>query len=96
MPDFVIEEAEQSLLFVCAFVPTYGVITEARRVELADLFRDVDGSLVFVTVAESRKDVAGAFPGWNTAVWSADEPDHLIHFGGKRLLGLYPDASGVR
>ena len=92
MPDFVIEQAEKSLLFVCAFVPEYGVITEARRAELSEIFQDAVGGLVFVTLAESRKDLGNDFPGWNTALWVADEPNHLIHFGGKRLLGPYPDA----
>jgi len=30
-----------------------------------------------------------------TEVWCADEPDHLIHFNGKRLFGPYPDVEGA-
>lgn len=28
---------------------------------------------------------------WETEVWIAEAPDHLIHFNGKRFLGPYPD-----
>jgi adenine-specific DNA-methyltransferase len=28
---------------------------------------------------------------WETEVWVADDPDHLIHFDGERFLGPYPD-----
>jgi len=29
---------------------------------------------------------------WESEVWVADDPDHLIHFDGERFLGPYPDA----
>jgi adenine-specific DNA-methyltransferase len=28
---------------------------------------------------------------WETEVWIADNPDHLIHFDGERFLGPYSD-----
>ncbi len=28
---------------------------------------------------------------WETEVWLADAPDHLIHFDGQRFLGPYPN-----
>jgi hypothetical protein len=28
---------------------------------------------------------------WETEVWVAEDPDHLIHFDGERFLGPYPD-----
>jgi len=29
---------------------------------------------------------------WESEVWIAEDPDHMIHFNGKRFLGPYPDA----
>ncbi len=26
---------------------------------------------------------------WETEVWTADSPDHLIHFNGEKFLGPY-------
>jgi hypothetical protein len=28
---------------------------------------------------------------WETEVWIASEPDHIIHLNGERFLGPYPD-----
>ncbi|NOT53953.1 MAG: hypothetical protein HOP18_05040 [Deltaproteobacteria bacterium] len=28
---------------------------------------------------------------WESEVWIADDPDHMIHFNGERFLGPYPD-----
>ena len=32
---------------------------------------------------------------WETEVWIAEHPDHLIHFDGERFLGPYPDVLGA-
>lgn len=95
VPDLVIEEPAKRLLILCDLVPTREIITEGRRQELADLFRGAFESLVFVTVAESRKELSRDFQAWNTVAWAADEPDHLIHFNGERFLGPYPDVLGA-
>lgn len=29
---------------------------------------------------------------WESEVWIADDPEHMIHFNGDRFLGPYPDA----
>jgi len=28
---------------------------------------------------------------WETEVWVAENPDHLVHFNGKRFLGPYKE-----
>lgn len=35
--------------------------------------------------AEFRKNVTNI--AWETEVWIADNPDHMIHFNGNRFLG---------
>jgi len=30
---------------------------------------------------------------WETEVWIADEPDHMMHFNGERFLGPDPDVA---
>ncbi len=39
----------------------------------------------FPTRAEFRKNAADI--AWETEVWIADNPDHMIHFNGGRFLG---------
>lgn len=31
---------------------------------------------------------------WETEVWCADDPTHLIHFNGERFLGPYNTSAG--
>jgi hypothetical protein len=31
---------------------------------------------------------------WETEVWTAEAPDHLIHFNGERFLGPYRSGQG--
>ena len=33
---------------------------------------------------------------WETEVWVAENPDHLIHLNGSRFLGPYEKLSGKR
>ncbi len=42
----------------------------------------------FPSRAETRKYLADI--AWETEVWCADAPSHLIHFDGERFLGPYP------
>jgi adenine-specific DNA-methyltransferase len=37
-----------------------------------------------VTFRKFAKDIA-----WETEVWIADNPDHMIHFNGDKFLGPY-------
>ncbi|MEI6351746.1 MAG: BsuBI/PstI family type II restriction endonuclease [Verrucomicrobiota bacterium] len=54
-------------------------------------------SLVFVTAFETRGAMQGFLSqiSWETEVWIAENPDHLIHFNGERFLGPYPDVLGA-
>lgn len=42
---------------------------------------------------ESRRTMQTFIPhiAWESEVWMADDPDHMIHFNGERFLGPYPD-----
>jgi hypothetical protein len=46
---------------------------------------------VFVTAFLDRQAMREYLPdiAWETEVWVADAPSHLIHFNGERFLGPY-------
>ena len=59
--------------------------------ELASLFKGANPGIVYVTAFPDRS-VMGRRLGeisWETEVWCADAPTHLIHFNGERFLGPY-------
>ncbi|MEU9456791.1 BsuBI/PstI family type II restriction endonuclease [Streptomyces sp. NPDC048277] len=46
--------------------------------------RTIVGLSTHLRVRRTTKDIA-----WETDVWCADNPTHLIHFNGERFLGPY-------
>jgi adenine-specific DNA-methyltransferase len=91
MPDLVVHYEDQGWLVLVEAVTSHGPVNLKRRNELKQLFRSSREGLVFVTAFSSRKEMARylAEISWETEVWVADKPDHMIHFDGERFLGPY-------
>jgi hypothetical protein len=89
LPDIVVYDEDREWLFLIEAVTSHGPISPKRWVELEEAFKDCKVGLVYVTAfpdrAEFRKNAADI--AWETEVWIADNPDHLIHFNGERFLG---------
>ena len=70
---------------------SHGPVDGKRHEELAHLFAGSDAGLVFVTAFPSRNIMTRYIVeiAWETEVWVADAPSHLIHFNGSRFLGPY-------
>ncbi len=93
MPDVVLYYAERNWLLLVESVTSHGPMDGKRHAELAQLFAQSSAGLVFVTAFPNRsimsrylRDIA-----WETEVWIADAPSHLIHFNGERFLGPYEE-----
>ncbi|MCC7519217.1 MAG: restriction endonuclease [Verrucomicrobiae bacterium] len=93
MPDVVVHDPKRGWLVIGEAVTSAGVVDGKRRRELKELFAGFRTGLVFVTAFEDR-DAMGRFLSqisWETEVWIAEDPDHVVHFNGERFLGPYPD-----
>lgn len=90
-PDVLIHDQERDWLIVVEAVTSHGPIDQKRKNELSSLFASARPGLVFVTAFPDRKTFSRfhAAIAWETEVWIADAPDHLIHFNGERFLGPY-------
>ena len=91
MPDVVIYDTENQWLLLVESVTSHGPVNAKRHEELAKLFSGAKVGLVYVTAFPSRA-LMTRYLGeiaWETEVWVADSPSHLIHFDGKRFLGPY-------
>lgn len=96
MPDVVVHDKRRNWLVLIEAVTSAGPVDGKRRKELKELFAGCKSGLVFATAFRSR-DVMRSFLtqiSWETEVWVAEDPDHLIHFDGERFLGPYPDVQG--
>lgn len=91
MPDVILYHAEKNWLILVESVTSHGPVDGKRHDELAQLFYGATAGLVYVTAFPNRS-IMGRYLGeiaWETEVWVADAPSHLIHFNGTRFLGPY-------
>ena len=91
MPDVVVHHVERNWLVLIEAVTSHGPVNLLRHNQLKDLFAGSTAGLVFVTTFLDRAVMREYLPeiAWETEVWVADAPEHLIHFNGERFLGPY-------
>ena len=88
-PDVILYDSKKKWLFLIEAVTTHGPVSPKRQFELEKLFKKckagkiyVTAFLDFVTYKKYATDIA-----WETEVWIAEMPSHLIHFNGDKFLG---------
>ncbi len=93
MPDIIVHDTTRNWLLLIEAVTSAGPVDGKRRAELKQLFAGCTAGLVFVTAFTTRGAMRSFLTqiSWETEVWVAENPDHLIHFDGERFLGPYPD-----
>lgn len=93
MPDVVVYLEDKKWLVLIEAVTSHGPIDIKRHIELKELFRGSEAPLVFVTAFPTRKVMMKYLQeiAWETEVWVAEAPSHLIHFNGERFLGPYDE-----
>ena len=91
MPDVVVYLPDRRWLVLIEAVTSHGPVNPKRHRELARLFGSAEPGLVYVTAFLSRKAMTKYLEdiSWETEVWVAEVPTHLIHFNGERFLGPY-------
>lgn len=91
MPDVVIYYSKRNWLLLIESVTSHGPIDSKRHNELKTLFSQSSAGLVYVTAFPSRIVMTRYLSqiAWESEVWIADNPTHLIHFNGIRFLGPY-------
>lgn len=91
MPDLVVYMREKNWLVLLEAVTSHGPIDAKRHGELQTLFAGSSAGLVFVTCFPDRSVMREHLRtiAWETEVWCADNPTHMIHFDGERFLGPY-------
>ena len=93
MPDLITHHPATNRLILVAAVTGYGPINSKRLQKLKSLFAGSKAALVFVTAFPTRHELMNHLNdiAWETIVWVADAPTHLIHFDGERFLGPYEE-----
>lgn len=92
LPDIVAYSTKKDWVFLIEAVHSSGPVTELRVIELLRQLEQCKSELVFVTALLTR-DEFGKWSrqiAWETDVWFADEPDHIVHWNGHKFQGPYP------
>ena len=90
-PNVVLYYGQKNWLILIESVTSHGPVDAKRHSELSALFARSKAGLVYVTAFPDRQTMAKYLPdiSWETDVWVADAPSHLIHFNGEQFLGPY-------
>jgi hypothetical protein len=91
MPDVVVHHVDKNWLVLIEAVTSHGPVNPKRRQELKELFDGSKAAPVYVTAFLYRQTMMKYLDdiSWETEVWIAAFPTHLIHFNGERFLGPY-------
>ncbi len=88
LPDVIIYDRERNWLFLVEAVTSHGPISPKRHLELEEILQNSSAGRVYVTAFPDLTTFKNFLTNiaWETEVWIAEIPDHLIHFNGDRLM----------
>lgn len=89
MPDVVLYREDKNWIYFIESVTSVGPMDPKRILEIETMTRNVTAGRIYVTdfldFATFKK--FSAQLAWETEVWIADMPDHMIHLNGDKFLG---------
>ena len=89
LPDIVLYDEARDCLVLVEAVTSHGPVTPKRIVEIEEMLSRSSAEPVYVSAfpdfPEFRKHLADI--AWETEVWLADAPDHMIHYNGDHFFG---------
>lgn len=89
MPDVVLYSAQKNWIYFIESVTSVGPMDPKRIKEIEEMTQNVTAGKVYVTAFldfKTYKKFAESLA-WETEVWLAEMPDHMIHLNGDRFLG---------
>ncbi len=89
LPDVLLWDQTKNWLYLIEAVTTHGPVSPTRLVELEDMLRNCRAGRVYVSAFLSFRDFKkwAAQIAWETEVWIAERPEHMLHYNGDRFLG---------
>lgn len=89
MPDVVLYREEKDWVYFIESVTSVGPMDPKRIIELQEMTKNVKAGKIFVTAFldfPTFKKFSESLA-WETEVWIASMPDHMIHLNGDKFLG---------
>ena len=91
LPDVVAYCCEKNLLFLIEAVHSAGPMSEIRVMKLKKQLGKCTATPIFVTTFLNKKEFRRWVTeiAWETEVWIAESPEHMIHFNGYKFLEIH-------
>ena len=89
MPDVVLYREDKNWIYFVESVTSVGPMDPKRILEITEMTKDVTAGKIFVTAFldfKTYKKFAEELA-WETEVWIAEMPEHMIHLNGDRFMG---------
>lgn len=89
LPDVILYIEDKNWLYFIEAVTSVGPMSPKRIKELESMTSDVTAGKIYVTAFldfKTFKSFSEALA-WETEIWIADLPDHMIHLNGDKFLG---------
>lgn len=89
MPDVVLYREDKNWIYFVESVTSVGPMDPKRILEITEMTKHVKAGKIFVTAFldfKTYKKFSEALA-WETEVWIAEMPEHMIHLNGDKFLG---------
>lgn len=95
LPDIIAFDAERNWLFLIEAVTSHGPMTPKRQEELEHDLKHCNVGRVYVSAFPDFREYKRHADqiAWETEVWFANAPGHLLHYNGDRFLGPHTSNS---
>lgn len=89
MPDVVLYREDKDWIYFVESVTSVGPMDPMRILEIEEMTKDVKAGKVYVTAFLDFKTYKKFSEelAWETEVWIAEMPEHMIHLNGDRFMG---------
>jgi hypothetical protein len=91
LPDIVLFDKKRNWLYLIESVTSHGPVSPKRHREIERMVRNCPAGRVYITAFSTMSDFRryAADIAWESEVWVAEHPEHMIHFNGPKFLGPY-------
>ena len=91
LPDVIAYSKDKNLLFLCEAVHSAGPMSEIRVRKLKEQLNKCTAEIIFITAFLTKKDFKKWILdiAWETEVWIAETPEHMVHFNGYKFLEIH-------
>jgi hypothetical protein len=91
LPDIILYEEAKNRLYLIEAVTSHGPVSPKRLIELEKLLKNCLAKRTYITAFHNLAEFKRHTPhiAWETEVWIAEMPEHMIHFNGDRYVAVH-------